>query len=267
MYEFKYYFIQIYFDNDMISEFKRRMLALHLWCRMYAWDIFCYGHLLLIGLVIFYRFAPVPCTPIMCVDSIKNGTFVSYEWIDYDQMSPYVKVCAMAAEDQNLPFHNGIDWSAMWQAYKYNATGKRLRGGSTITQQVAKNVFLWHGRSYLRKVLEGYITLWIELLWTKERILEVYLNIAEMGKNTYGVKAAAQLHFGKSAHQISLLQAALLVAVLPNPKKYNASRPSVYVQKRARQISTMYYQLDGNNYLRELLVRSDKSLYDFSKYK
>jgi monofunctional biosynthetic peptidoglycan transglycosylase len=191
-----------------------------------------------------------------------------YRWTDWDKMSPSLKVCAMASEDQSLPFHYGVDFSMIKNAIEVNSRrSKRKFGASTITQQVAKNVFLFPQRSYLRKLLEVYFAFLIETLWPKERILEVYLNIAEMGDLTFGAQAAAKRFYGKNASQLTLAQSATIIACLPNPRRFDARNPSGYVQKRRNDIVSLYKQLDGTNYLRELYVRSDRSLYNFSKYK
>jgi len=159
-----------------------------------------------------------------------------YRWVDMAQISPYAARAVVAAEDQRFVEHTGFDLDAIRQAVESNATGRRVRGASTITQQVAKNLFLWRGRSWLRKGLEAWFTVLIEVLWPKERILEVYLNIAEFGHGIYGVEAAAQAYWRKSAKQLTRTQAATLAAVLPNPRRYRAEPPSPYVQRRREWI-------------------------------
>ncbi|KXK38196.1 MAG: monofunctional biosynthetic peptidoglycan transglycosylase [Bacteroidetes bacterium OLB9] len=144
---------------------------------------------------------------------------------------------------------------------------KKLRGASTITQQVAKNVFLFPQRSFLRKGLELYFVLFIEVLWPKQKILEMYLNVAEMGVLIFGVEAAAQHYYKKPASQLNLNQSAAIISVLPNPRKYSATRPSSYVAGRQAQIRQLYHSLDGTMYLRELFVQSEQSIYDFRNYK
>ncbi|MFZ1704274.1 MAG: monofunctional biosynthetic peptidoglycan transglycosylase [Saprospiraceae bacterium] len=218
--------------------------------------------------VMLYRFVPIPGTLLMVKRMIQSESDFSlqYSWKPYHKMSFYPKVCAMASEDQMLPFHYGIDISSIVDAVESNGK-KRMRGASTITQQVAKNAFLFPSRSFLRKGLELYFTILIEAMWTKERILEVYLNIAEMGDKVFGVEAAAQKYFNKPASKLGLKESALVIATLPNPIKYKASSPGSYLRKRQAQIASLFYSLDGKNYLRELYVRTDKSLYDFGKYK
>lgn len=155
-----------------------------------------------------------------------------YRWVDAAQISPHAARAVVAAEDQRFVAHTGFDVDAIRQAVEHNASGGRVRGASTISQQVAKNLFLWRGRSWVRKGLEAWFTVLIEVLWPKQRILEVYLNIAEFGHGIYGVEAAAQAYWKKSAKQLTRAQAATLAAVLPNPRRYRAEPPSPYVQRR-----------------------------------
>lgn len=183
--------------------------------------------------------------------SERNGNVLN-QWVDYDSISPYAKTAVVAAEDQNFPSHFGFDFEAIDKALEQNKKGKRLRGASTISQQVAKNLFLWSGRSYIRKGLEAYFTILIEFIWSKQRILEVYLNIAQMGDWIYGVGAASEVYFKKSASQLTREQAALLAAVLPNPVKYSVTKPSSYVRFRQRWILKQMRQLGGDNYLDDL---------------
>ncbi|MBC7885334.1 MAG: monofunctional biosynthetic peptidoglycan transglycosylase [Saprospiraceae bacterium] len=219
-------------------------------------------------MVLIYRIVPPPFTLLMASRTIvaEEGV-LKYHWVNFKDISPYIKVCAMASEDQNLPFHFGLDFQAIDKAINKNKKKRKIFGASTITQQVAKNVFLYPRRSYIRKGLEVYFTLLIETLWTKERILEMYLNVAEMGELTFGVDAAAHKYFGKSAKKLSLAESSGIIAVLPNPRKYNVNSPGPYVSNRQSQIASLFYSLDGTNYLREIYVKSEKSLYDFRKYK
>ena len=147
--------------------------------------------------------------------SITDDGSLKYNWVSWDRMAPTIKVCAMASEDQNLPFHYGIDFNMIGKALQVNKSGRKTFGASTITQQVAKNVFLFPERSYIRKVLEMYFALLIETIWPKERILEVYLNIAEMGTLVFGVEAASQRYYKKSASRLNLRESAAIVASLP----------------------------------------------------
>jgi monofunctional biosynthetic peptidoglycan transglycosylase len=161
---------------------------------------------------------------------------IDYEWVPWSAISPQIKLAVVAAEDQNFIEHHGFDFNAMGKALEHNIEGHATRGGSTITQQTAKNLFLYPGRSYLRKILEAYFTLLIELSWPKRRILEVYLNIAEFGEGVYGVGAAARTFLGKPAARIERQEAARLAAVLPNPKRLTMDQPSTYVLKRQQWI-------------------------------
>lgn len=157
---------------------------------------------------------------------------IEKDWVDFDDMSDNLKRAAVAAEDQLFLKHMGFDIKAIEKAYKYNGSHKKVKGGSTISQQTAKNVFLWPGRSFIRKGFEAYFTLLIELLWSKERILEVYLNIIEMGDGIYGAEAACQAYYGKSCTALTKSQAALLVACFPNPRRWVPNHPTSYILHR-----------------------------------
>ena len=191
--------------------------------------------------VVFYRFVPVPVTPLMiirCVQQVKNGESITlhHEWTSLRKMSPHMPVAVMASEDQRFFIHHGIDPVAIKQAQKDNKKRKRPRGGSTITQQTAKNVFLWPNSSWVRKGFETYFTALIELFWSKQRIMEVYLNSIEMGKGIYGVKAVAKHHFNKKPSELTKSECALIAASLPNPLKRNSKHPSSFMLKRQKQI-------------------------------
>jgi monofunctional biosynthetic peptidoglycan transglycosylase len=181
-----------------------------------------------------------------------NFTFISYKWIDYDYVSPDVPIAIVAAEDQNFPNHHGFDFDQIEKALDQHKRGGRLRGASTITQQVAKNLFLWEGKSFIRKGIEAYFTILIELLWSKKRILEVHLNIAEMGHMIFGTGAASLIYYKKTPDKLTRSQAALLAAVLPNPMRYSASRPSNYVLRRQAWIIRQINSLGGKEYLKDL---------------
>jgi monofunctional biosynthetic peptidoglycan transglycosylase len=161
---------------------------------------------------------------------------IEYEWVAADRMSPQIRRAILAAEDQRFFDHHGFDWQEIRSAMRERAQGGRLRGASTISQQTAKNLFLWRGRSWLRKGLEVWFTGLIELCWPKERILEVYLNLAQFGPQTYGVQAAARIYFRKDAMALTRDEAALLAAVLPNPTRLQVAAPSSSVARRARAI-------------------------------
>ncbi len=181
-----------------------------------------------------------------------NKATVHYDWVPMALISPNMALAAMASEDQRFPEHYGFDFAAIQDALDDQDEGKPLRGASTISQQVAKNLFLWRGRSFIRKGLEAWFTVLLELLWPKERILEIYLNIAEFGDTTFGVEAAAQRFFNKPASRLRADEAARLAAVLPNPLRYRADQPSAYVFKRQRWIERQMQQLGGVAYLDKL---------------
>jgi monofunctional biosynthetic peptidoglycan transglycosylase len=181
-----------------------------------------------------------------------NGVFVSYQWTDWDDISPNMGLAVIAAEDQKFPFHHGFDLESISDALEANKRGRRLRGASTISQQVAKNLFLWKGRSFIRKGLEAYFALLLESLWPKERILEVYVNIAEFGDGVYGVTEASRVFFGKEPSKLTKSNAALLASVLPNPKRFRVKRPSGYVYHRRSWIRRQMIQLGGTDYLDEM---------------
>lgn len=193
-----------------------------------------------IGWVIAYRFVPVPFTWPMARDAIQ-GKHVERSWVPLSGIAPAVPRAAIGAEDSRFCEHYGFDFAAMEAAAARNAKAAdngsaKVRGGSTISQQTAKNAFLWPGRSYLRKGLEAYFTVLIEAIWGKPRIMEVYLNIAEMGPGIYGVEAAAQHYFNISAAQLTPAQSARLAAILPQPIKRNAAKPGRFVKRYANRI-------------------------------
>ena len=178
--------------------------------------------------VLAYRFINPPITLLMLQRSAK----VERKWVKFENISDNMKRAAVSAEDQLFLKHIGFDVKAIEKAFENNAKGKKIKGGSTISQQTAKNVFLWPGRSYIRKAFEAYFTLLIEVLWSKERILEVYLNVIEMGDGIYGAEAAAQTYYGKSCSNLTRGEAALIVACFPNPIRWTPKRPTAYIKKR-----------------------------------
>ncbi|MCZ8091673.1 monofunctional biosynthetic peptidoglycan transglycosylase [Flavobacterium sp.] len=191
--------------------------------------------------VIIFKWVPVPITPLMITRAIDNkmegkDMILSHDWEPIENISPNLQKAVIASEDGNFLKHNGFDFNAMQKAFKSNQKGKRLKGGSTISQQTAKNVFLWQGRSYIRKGLEAYFTVLIELIWGKERIMEVYLNSIEMGNGVYGAEAAAQHWYRKSASDLTKKEAAGIAAILPNPRKYKATNSSSYINRRKDKI-------------------------------
>ena len=177
---------------------------------------------------------------------------VHHRWVDFDRISPHLAVAVIAAEDQRFPEHHGFDLAAINRALAHNARSRTVRGASTISQQTAKNLFLWSGRSYLRKGLEAGLTLGLEMLWPKRRILEVYLNLAEFGDGVFGARAAAERIFHTSPDRLSLQQAALLASVLPDPGGLDAGRPSAHVQQKARWVRAQMEQLGGTRLLEHL---------------
>lgn len=182
----------------------------------------------------------------------SNESTISYEWVDWHKISDYTKMAAITSEDQRFPFHNGFDLEAIEKAIEESQQGEDLRGASTITQQVAKNMFLWPGRSFIRKGIEAYLTVLIELFWSKERILEIYLNIAEFGPGVFGVQAAAQQYFETSASSLSMGQSALMMTALPSPKRYNLADPSPYMMERRNWILRYMFLLGNTKYLENL---------------
>ncbi len=194
-----------------------------------------------IGLVILFKFVPVPFTPLMFIRSVeKIGTdekiIWKHDWVSIDEMSINIQKAVIASEDGKFTSHNGFDIKAIQKAYTNNQKGKKIKGGSTISQQTAKNVFLWPGRSYIRKGLEAYFTVLIELIWGKERIMEVYLNSIEMGNGIYGIEAASQHWFNKPAKNLTKNEAAAIAAILPNPRKFKAENGSNYIERRKNAI-------------------------------
>ncbi|MFC0262878.1 monofunctional biosynthetic peptidoglycan transglycosylase [Fontibacter flavus] len=194
--------------------------------------------ILSIGFTIIYRFIPVPITPLMVIRLYEQAVDEKKElrlykdWVSMKHISKNVPQAVVAAEDQKFLDHNGFDWEAMKKAWENNKKGKRVKGASTISQQTAKNVFLWPGRNLVRKGLEAYFTFLIETIWSKERIMEVYLNVIEMGEGVYGIEAAAQTNFKKSAAKLNRNESALIAAVLPNPRRWSPARPTPYIQGR-----------------------------------
>jgi monofunctional glycosyltransferase len=185
-----------------------------------------------IGSTILFRFLPVPVTPLMLIRLMEQASAsdrsmrLEKDWVSIDEISPHLQLAVVCSEDQEFLEHEGFDFKAIKKAYNYNQTHKKKRGASTISQQTAKNVFLWPGRSWLRKGLEVYFTFLIEVIWSKERIMEVYLNIIEFGDGVYGVEAAALRNYNKSAKDINRPEAAMLAAVLPSPLRLSPINPT-----------------------------------------
>jgi len=211
-----------------------------------------------VGSVAVFRWINPPYTAFMAEAQIaawtsRDSSYVfRHSWVDLNRISPNLPLAVVASEDQKFPEHWGFDVESIEKAYALNQHSHRERGASTISQQVAKNLFLWSGRSYFRKGLEAYFTLLIEGCWPKRRILEIYLNIAEFGHGTYGAEAAAQRFFHKSAARLSRSDAAVLAAVLPNPVRLSAAAPSRYVQQRRDWILGQMQALGGSEMLDEI---------------
>lgn len=193
--------------------------------------------------VILFRFVPIPVTPLMiirCVEQKSDGKSMKLkkDWTPIDEMSATMPLAVIASEDQNFEEHFGFDLDAIRKAQEYNERhkGKRMKGASTISQQTAKNVFLWPSRSWIRKGFEVYFTFLIEIFWSKQRIMEVYLNVIEMGDGVYGAEAAAQEYFHKPSKKLSVREAALIAAVLPNPRKWSPAKPTAYIQRKSGRI-------------------------------
>ncbi len=195
-------------------------------------------------MVIAYRYIPVYFTPLMAIryiEQIKDGKSkeIKHEWKDINNISRNLVMAVIASEDNRFMTHNGFDIEQIKLARAEAAAGKRVRGASTISQQTAKNVFLWPGKTYFRKGLEAYFTLLIEFVWGKERIMEVYLNSIEMGNGIFGAEAVAKSHFKKNAGKLTKGEAALIAASLPNPRRFNSGKPSPYMYKRQKQIVSL----------------------------
>ena len=190
-----------------------------------------------IGAVIAFKYLPVPCSPLMFIrlfQQVKRGEEMKlkHSWVPLDSISPYLPLAVWASEDQRFFNHSGFDLEEIKKAQKEAQNGKRQRGASTISQQTAKNVFLWPTSSWVRKGFEAYFTVLIEVFWDKHRIMEVYLNTIEMGDGIYGAEAVAREHFGCAAKDLNKSQCALIAATLPNPLKFDSSHPSQYMYRR-----------------------------------
>lgn len=228
---------------------KKRFSPLRLLWRIFAF--FVWLGALSVLVVLLLRFVPPPTTSFMLQTAFRNGLY-SYQWQPYERISPNMGLAAIAAEDQKFPIHSGFDVDAISAALRDAESGASLRGGSTISQQVAKNLFLWPGRSFVRKGVEAWLTALIELMWSKQRILEMYLNIAQFDGRTFGVEAASQKFFQVSAQDLTAEEAALLAAVLPGPELYSLQPPSWEVLDSQGWILGQMSQLGGTGYLQQL---------------
>ncbi len=218
----------------------------------FLWVLFIWFLGLSVFSVIVFKWVPIPMTPLMIIRAVENKIagkemICSHDWVSIEGISVNAQKAVIASEDGNFLTHSGFDFEAIQKAMEDNEKGKKLKGGSTISQQTAKNVFLWQGRSYLRKGLEAYFTVLIELIWGKERIMEVYLNSIEMGDGVYGIQAASQYWYRKNADELSRKEAAGIAAILPNPRKFTATNSSSYInRKKTRIVKLMKYVGDLN---------------------
>jgi len=207
----------------------------------FFWKLIIWFNIISLFFVVLYKFVPVPYTPLMVIRYFENKSAgkdieTKHHWVPLENISKNLQKAVIASEDGRFFDHYGLDFSAMQKAAVGNFKGKKLKGGSTITQQTAKNVFLWQGRSYLRKALEAYYTVLIELIWGKERILEVYLNSIEMGDGIYGAEAATEHWYKKDCKSLTRMQAAGIAAILPNPRRFNPNG-SAYISRKQSRIA------------------------------
>jgi monofunctional biosynthetic peptidoglycan transglycosylase len=203
-------------------------------------------------LVLLFRLVDPPASSVMLQRWLTEGAAQTHRWVPIDAMDPQLALAVIAAEDQRFPVHWGFDAAQIRAAVEGHLEGRPLRGASTISQQVARNLFLWQGGGFLRKGLEAWFTILIELLWSKQRILEIYLNIAETGERMFGMAEAAERYFGRPVAGLGAQRAALLAAVLPNPVVYRVDRPSAYVLQRRDWIVTQMRNLGGVDYLGQI---------------
>jgi len=185
--------------------------------------------------ILIYRFVPPPVTPLMLIRA-AGGAPIRKDWVPLTRISPTLARAVVASEDEKFCFHHGFDWDALNVSYRDWQAGREPKGASTISMQTAKNLFLWPGRSIVRKGIEAYLTALIELTWSKHRIIEVYLNIIELGDGVYGADAAAHLYFNRAASTLTTGDAALIAAVLPNPRRWSPAAPTSYIEERAAVI-------------------------------
>ncbi len=222
--------------------------------RIMAWAVLCWIAVTWL-VVLALRFVHPPTSAFMVERQIgawihgEHDYHGHYHWVPWSRIDKQVPLAMVASEDQRFPYHHGFDFHAIHLAIESAEQGDRLRGASTISQQTAKNLFLWSGRSWVRKGLEAYFTVLLEITWPKRRILETYVNIAELGNGIYGVGAASRIYFHASAAHLDERQAALLAAVLPNPRHLHANHPSAYVERRVAWIERQMRQLGGTSYI------------------
>lgn len=234
----------------MRNKTKKRSLIARVF-RLIA-KVFFYGFILSIFYVLLCKWVNPPIT-ITQIGSVIQGDGLQRDYVSYDEMSSSIKLAVLAGEDQLFPDHNGFDFKSIEKARKHNQKSKSLHGASTISQQVAKNVFLWQHGGYFRKGLEVYFTFMIETLWSKKRILETYLNVIEMGRGVYGIEAASQYYFKKSAKNLTLKEASLIAACLPNPKTYTIKPMSSRVSFRSQWILFQIGRIQGDDEIQQLI--------------
>lgn len=224
-----------------MAEAKTRLQGI----KRFFYKLFLWGMLLFFGssilVTLLYRFINPPVTPLMMIRVVENISnnkkpSIQKDWLRFSKINDNLKLAVIASEDNNFMTHYGIDFKAIEKAQKLNKRGKKLRGASTITQQTAKNVFLWPSRTWLRKGLEVYFTGLIEVFWGKKRIMEVYLNVIEMGDGVYGAEAASQKYFNKSAQNLNASEAAAIAAILPGPRKWRPDKPTPYISRKKSAI-------------------------------
>lgn len=211
----------------------------------YCLKVFIFSVIISVLWVLLYRFVNPPVSMFMLSDWLQSDKNIQYQWRDLDEISVFIPLAFISSEDQRFLEHNGFDIIAIEKAYKGIKSGERFRGGSTISQQLAKNLFLYKNQSIFRKGIEAYFTVLIEFFWTKERIMEIYLNVVEMGESIYGVPAAADLFFAKKVKEINQQDASLMATALPNPKRYQLSQPSAYMRKRSIWVQKQMNNLGG----------------------
>lgn len=226
-------------------------MRVKIWKKLKKFLLLLFWLQLLYIILLKWFYPPITITQLV---SLVSGYGMNRDYVGHYDISPNAKLAVIASEDQLFPDHSGFDWKSIKKAQRYNVKKPgRIRGGSTISQQVAKNVFLWQGRSWIRKGLEVYFTFMIEILWGKKRILDMYLNVVEMGKGVFGIEAAANRFFKKSTDELTKAEAALIAACLPNPKRYNARQPSAYVASRANVIQRQMNNLVVDPDIRKLI--------------
>ena len=218
-------------------------------CGRLLWSLFLFS----VFMVFLYKWIPVPITPLMVIRVVEQNNNdqdikLKHEWVSLDEISKNLQLAVICSEDQNFIKHKGFDLEAIEKAFKNNKKGKRIKGGSTISQQTAKNVFLWPKRSWFRKGLETYFTFLIEHIWGKERIMEVYLNSIEMGNGVYGAQAAAQYWYKKPAEKLTAQEAASIAAILPSPLRYKANPSTKYIRNRVQWITKQMRYYGELNY-------------------